>query len=350
MSAAATERYRGRWGWMDLAAESPVFILLATYNGEPFIGPLLDSILRQRDTDWRLLARDDGSTDGTRAVLEKVAMADRRICLVDTPGERLGSAGNFFALMRHALAQGAHHFALCDQDDIWAEDKLATMRGAISRVEESAPKGTPILAWSDLEWIDARGCRIAASHFRRAHATAALAGGGTWLLAMNVVPGCAMVGNRALLERATSRPQGVVHHDWWLALVAAATGRIVVVDRPLVQYRQHGTNAVGAAPPWSRIRRAVVSPAGALAKARTSYWQAVANARALQAVAADVPLARGWTRAMEHAAAELGARSRWRRGWAVVRGPVRRLGVMRDALMLAAALTAPSAGEREGTP
>lgn len=350
MSAAPIKRSRARWGWIVLAAESPVFILLATYNGEPFIRPLLDSILRQRDTDWRLLARDDGSTDGTRAVLEKAAMADPRICLVDTPGERLGSAGSFFALMRHALAQGAHHFALCDQDDVWAEDKLATMRGAVSRAEDCAPSGTPILAWSDLEWVDARGCRIAASHFRRAHAAAALAGGGAWLLAMNVVPGCAMVGNRALLERATPQPQGVVHHDWWLALVAAAMGRIVVVDRPLVQYRQHGTNAVGAAPPWSRVRRAIASPAGALEKAHTSYWQAVANARALQAIAADVPLARGWTLAVEHAAAELGAASRWRRGWAVVRGPVRRLGVMRDALMLAAALATASPSHREGAP
>lgn len=340
MSAALIERSCARWGWIVLAAESPVFILLATYNGAPFIGPLLDGILRQRDADWRLLVRDDGSTDGTRAVLEKIAMADHRVCLVDTPGERLGSAGNFFALMHHALAQGAHRFALCDQDDVWAEDKLATMRGAVSRAEESAPKGTPILAWSDLEWIDARGRRLAASHFRRARATAALAGGGRWLLAMNVVPGCAMVGNRALLERAMPQPRGVVHHDWWLALVAAATGRIVVVDRPLVRYRQHGTNAVGAESPWSRIRGAIVGPVATLHRARASYWQAVANAHALREIGAHSPLADGWAAAMEHTVTELGAASRWRRAVAVVRGPVRRLGAMRSGLMLVAALAA----------
>lgn len=338
MCGAAIGRFRARWDWTALPAESPIFILLATYDGERYIEQLLDSIRAQHGVEWRLLVRDDGSTDSTPAVLARAAAADRRICLVDSPGGRLGSTGNFFALMQHALARGASHFALCDQDDVWAADKLATMRHAVAALEGSEPNGVPILAWSDLEWIDARGRCLAASHFRRVGARAALAGGGAWLLAMNVVPGCAMFGNRALLELAAPQPRGVAHHDWWLALVAAAIGRTIVVDRPLVKYRQHGTNIVGAEPVSSRLLGAIADPVMALGRARASYWQAVANAQALREIGAHSPLADGWAAVTEHAVTELGAASRWRRAGAVVRGPVRRLGAIRNALMLVAAL------------
>jgi hypothetical protein len=35
-------------------------------------------------------------------------------------------------------------------------------------------------------------------------------------------------------------------HDWWLSLVTAAFGRVGYVDSPLVCYRQHGLNDIGA--------------------------------------------------------------------------------------------------------
>jgi hypothetical protein len=44
--------------------------------------------------------------------------------------------------------------------------------------------------------------------------------------------------------------QNAIMHDWWLALVAAATGYIDYVDRPLVFYRQHTKNSIGAKGFW----------------------------------------------------------------------------------------------------
>jgi hypothetical protein len=35
-------------------------------------------------------------------------------------------------------------------------------------------------------------------------------------------------------------------HDWWLAIIAAHTGEILYLDQPLVQYRQHESNVIGA--------------------------------------------------------------------------------------------------------
>jgi len=42
-------------------------ILLATYNGEAFLKKQIDSLLAQEFEDWRLLVRDDGSSDRTAA-------------------------------------------------------------------------------------------------------------------------------------------------------------------------------------------------------------------------------------------------------------------------------------------
>jgi len=44
-------------------------ILMATYNGERFLRPQLDSILQQSDQDWQLLIRDDCSTDSTVQII-----------------------------------------------------------------------------------------------------------------------------------------------------------------------------------------------------------------------------------------------------------------------------------------
>ena len=64
----------------------------------------------------------------------------------------------------------------------------------------------------------------------------------------NVVTGGAMCFNRALANLAMkcADPEQTIMHDWWMAAVAARFGKIVYIDEPLSDYRQHGTNSVGA--------------------------------------------------------------------------------------------------------
>ena len=68
------------------------------------------------------------------------------------------------------------------------------------------------------------------------------------LLMQNVVTGCTMMVNRALADLSCREiPKGaVLMHDWWLALVAAVFGKTVFINEPLLYYRQHGDNEVGA--------------------------------------------------------------------------------------------------------
>jgi hypothetical protein len=48
------------------------------------------------------------------------------------------------------------------------------------------------------------------------------------------------------LHKALPVPAGAVMHDWWLSLIASAFGHRVYLDAPLVDYRQHDSNTIGA--------------------------------------------------------------------------------------------------------
>lgn len=78
------------------------------------------------------------------------------------------------------------------------------------------------------------------------------------LLMQNVATGCTVMINRPLLELALPIPDAAIMHDWWLALVAAAFGKIGTVHEATVLYRQHGGNDTGARKwDWGALARAL---------------------------------------------------------------------------------------------
>src|SRR5258705_6479425 len=112
-----------------------VEVLLSTHNGEHYIAAQLASILSQSHSDLRVMIRDDGSTDGTVALVQAMAAEDSRVRLV--PGPRLGWAGSFMALL--ASSGDARWFAFSDQDDIWLPDKLARAVAALAPLDDDRP-------------------------------------------------------------------------------------------------------------------------------------------------------------------------------------------------------------------
>lgn len=71
-----------------------VSILLPVRNEERFLPAALQSLYRQTMTSWELVCVDDGSSDGTPAILAEAARRDRRVRLVETPGSGLVAALN----------------------------------------------------------------------------------------------------------------------------------------------------------------------------------------------------------------------------------------------------------------
>ena len=220
-------------------------ILLATYNGARFVREQLDSLAAQTHRDWRLLVRDDGSTDDTMAIVQEWAKScDRPVVIIEDGRKGLGASQNFGALLEKSSAP---YFAFCDQDDFWLPGKLEVMLTAM-RAEEAEPRvAAPVMVFSDLEVVDEKLDRIAASFALRSRRPVLTAGREMdQIMLHNPVPGCALLGNAALREASLPIPEAAVMHDWWVALSAGALGRVALVHRPLVQYRQHGKNTLGA--------------------------------------------------------------------------------------------------------
>lgn len=245
-------------------------ILLATYNGLPWIREQLDSLRAQRDVSFRVLMQDDGSTDGTLRILEETAAADARFQLLPVRHGSAGAAGNFCSLMARAEAD---LYFFCDQDDLWEPDKLHLFLEAYKGTDPALPT----LLHCDAALIDADGQPLGDSFFRRQGwdpSATSLAR----LLVQNNVTGCCMMINRALRDLAVRyvQPEKLFMHDWFLAQTAAAFGQIRFLPRPLVRYRQHGHNVLGASKsgPAGRALQALKMPEKARERIRLTYRQA----------------------------------------------------------------------------
>ena len=229
-----------------MLAARKIVILMATYNGERYLCDQVQSIQRQTISNWKLLVRDDGSQDNTRDILKKLAKKDARIRYVHDQLGCLGTTRNFGILMRAALAEGADAIFFCDQDDIWLPVKIAKQLQCLQEMERRYTPGTPLLCYSDLEVVDQNLRQIHPSYMRYEKLEHEVQNPLHVLSTQNFVTGCALVINRTLLEFAMPIPHEIILHDWWLALCAAACGRIEYIDEPLVQYRQHSRNQIGA--------------------------------------------------------------------------------------------------------
>lgn len=227
-------------------------ILLSTFQGERYLEELLDSLLHQTCQDFCLYIRDDGSTDRTREILSK-KIPEFHTGQVKLLGDHqhLGSAAASFLCLLRECRKGrqpegrASSVMFCDQDDIWEPEKVAVSRRAIRRMEQTYGEKTPLLYHSDLSVITEDGHCIAPSFLKMQHLSRndSL----NHLLVENTVTGCAMTLNGSaadLLVRADVSEMRM--HDHYAAVLVAATGRVYSGQKPLVRYRQHGQNAVGA--------------------------------------------------------------------------------------------------------
>lgn len=218
-------------------------ILLATYNGEPYLYQQLESLFNQSCQDFKVLIRDDGSTDQTLAVIESFSKKyPGRISLVEGT-DRLGPKGSFSALMK--LSQ-APYVMFCDQDDIWKKEKIALSLKQMKQLEEISQGDTPLLVHTDLIVINEKGAPVHSSFWKYANLSAETFTTVNRLLTQNVVTGCTVMMNRKLCGMAYPIPECAFMHDWWVALVASLFGKIAIVPQSTLFYRQHNKNAVGA--------------------------------------------------------------------------------------------------------
>lgn len=225
-----------------------VAILLATYNGEHWLGEQLDSLLTQAGVEVTIFASDDSSTDGTVALLQ--AYGDERIRLLPR-GDRFGSAaGNFFRLLRDVDFSGYDAVSLADQDDIWYLDKLQRALALMEAYQVSAVSGN-VMAF----WPDGRRLLICKSQPQKRwdHVFEAAGPGCTYVLSRPLAQSL-----QSLLREKQEQISRVALHDWLIYCYARSHGFLWHIDaRPQLDYRQHANNVIGAnmgrAAAWQRF-------------------------------------------------------------------------------------------------
>ena len=223
-------------------------VLLGTKDGAAFINEQLESLAAQSWPLVDLWISDDGSTDGTAAIVDAWRSRWNKGSLTFVDGPREGFAANFRSMIIDPRIE-ADYYAFCDQDDVWEPDRLES---AVSWME-AQDTDVPLLFCSRTATISETGQAAGYSplfprqpSFRNA-LVQSIAGGNTMLLNRKA---------RGLLAKASARTD-FISHDWWAYLiVAAGGGKIRYEPRPLVRYRQHGTNLVGANVSWkARLSR-----------------------------------------------------------------------------------------------
>lgn len=224
-------------------------IVICTYNGVPHLAEQLQSLMSQTCLPDEVVVGDDGSTDGTLRLLHDFArrchMRGVSVRLKQQP-RNLGFVANFSDTLMQA--RGDLLF-LCDQDDIWRDDKLSTMVARFAREPRLALLG------SNARLVDESGrsmgatafsaIGLTASEMRCVHANA----GFDVLLRRSMVVGATAALRREFLPYALPVASGWIH-DEWLSIVLSVVGQIDVVEDTLIDYRQHGDNQVGM-----RVRR-----------------------------------------------------------------------------------------------
>lgn len=221
-------------------------ILLSTYNGERFLEKQLNSILTQTYTEWRLLIRDDASSDSTRAILEKYQHLNPQkiILFPNNINKNIGVIKSFENLLE---CSNKEYIMFCDQDDIWLPNKIEVTLNTMKDLEAKHSTQTPIAVHSDLTLIDENENIIHNSFWQFSNIRPDILNTNIKFLAIsNSATGCTIMINKALKKRILPFPQKVYMHDMLIALTACKYGILHPINEPLILYRQHNNNTIGA--------------------------------------------------------------------------------------------------------
>lgn len=220
-----------------------IAILLATYNSARFLTEQIDSVFHQTYTDWVLYVRDDGSCDGTLDIIQtyKKRCPDRIIVLSDNKGT-LKSYGNFLELLKMV---DANYYMFCDHDDVWLPNKIEMCFERMKSLEAANPN-SPIVVHSDMKVVDQNLNVLSESFWKYSRLLPNHIS--FWeLVCCNTVNGCTMLFNTKAKNACSGNEAFCLMHDTLVAQsVAASKGVISSIDIPLVLYRQHTDNVIGA--------------------------------------------------------------------------------------------------------
>jgi hypothetical protein len=218
-----------------------ISVAMCTYNGESYIQQQLDSFVDQSRKPDEIVVCDDGSKDGTLAILKTFAEHAPFPVRILQNKINLGSTRNFVKAI--SLCEG-DAIALSDQDDVWRREKLLTLAEVLER--DPAIGGV----FSDGELIDERSQLVGQSlwasigytsrmqtHLKRGQPFEVLK-------KQYFITGATLMFRSEMRRHFTEIPPSWIH-DAWMTWKLAMYSKLVGVSLPLICYRIHANNQVG---------------------------------------------------------------------------------------------------------
>jgi glycosyltransferase involved in cell wall biosynthesis len=203
---------------------------MASYQGEKYLAIQVESLLAQDYPNLEFIFVDDASKDRTWEILQGFAQQDSRIKITQNE-TNIGYRKTFEKGIN--LAKG-ELIALSDQDDYWIPTKITQLESSI---------GNASLIYADSDLVDAEGKQIGQkmSDIKRqiAYSSPLMYTFGAW------APGHSMLFKRDLLSYALPTVEYVTH-DYLIGFAATCANGIAYLAEPLVHYRQHASNTIGA--------------------------------------------------------------------------------------------------------
>jgi Glycosyl transferase family 2 len=253
-------------------------VALCTYNGAAFLPDQLASIARQSRLPDELIVRDDASVDDTPAVVQAFAASAPFPVRFERNAVRLGSTRNFDGAI---AACTGDLIALSDQDDVWRPDKLEAIE---RRFQERPSLG---LVFSDADLVDAALNPIGARLWARVGFDSGrqrfwqARGPLTALVPGRIVTGATLAFRSRFRALVLPTPDGIAPmiHDGWISLAIAAVAGVGFIEEPLVSYRLHGAQQIGAPQTFDAPPR--LGPIASASRVN-AYSMHIASLRALQ--------------------------------------------------------------------
>ncbi len=210
-------------------------ILMATYNGEKYLVEQLDSIINQTYYNWNLLIRDDNSTDKTLEIIQNYHKKDKRIKILKDNKGNLGIVRNFEELLKSSESE---FIMFSDQDDIWVENKLDIY---LKTAEKIKSKG--FLLHSDAVLFNKNKSDILTQTFISKKAEKK----GLENIFFNYfVQGATILISKEIKNFILPFPKEAYLHDRYIHIVAELFFERIFINQPLIYYRQHDNNQIGA--------------------------------------------------------------------------------------------------------
>lgn len=221
-----------------------VAVLLAAYNGAQYIKEQLDSILNQQGVNLSIFISVDKCSDATLSIVNEYLSKHPEVLTILPYGKRYGSAGrNFIRLLCEVQFDSFEYISFADQDDIWLSNKLDRA------VSEVRARGVDGYSSNVTAFWESGKTRLVNKSFRQVDFD---------FLFESPGPGCTFVLSKSLaksiqahLLSKSNNLENVWLHDWYCYSFARFKGFSWYIDpEPMMQYRQHSTNEVGANSGW----------------------------------------------------------------------------------------------------